>query len=547
MMPGQTTIDLRSQARNVDFSNAAATKVWKTGTGLPASCNVGEGYFLTSATAGQNLYLCTASGIWKAAGPAPLPFAGLGTNLQSVGGTFAPNAVPVIDATNTQVSSGCTAVAGSMTCTAGFSSGSGATRITASEGGAPTAPPAGEQTLYIDSADHNLKALDSGSVVRQYATLGGAETLGSKTLTNPSLGGSALTSTFLNEGTTGTVLGKLAKLTGNPAAAVLVGSSDAGGAVGIVTGGAGATGSAEVATAGQATCVFDGATAAGDYVSISATVAGDCHDNGSAYPSSGQILGRVLSTNASGGTYPMILFGPEMQGGTGSAGRGVSGGSSSFDPLDESTVWVRDEMIDNSQWAFYADTGGVFVSGDPTYGDPAHPGVFQMNTGANAGYGATISLAWPNSAYVMHYPQGQVWEMRWVIRIGNVSGAYYEFGFNDNGNHDGLRVTYNPLLGSNWFGASRSGDSDTIVDLQTPAVSSAWAKIRMRSDMTKVYFSVNGGAEKTICPSGCDVTGSFGLGGGSQVYPYASVRSQTSASAALGVDFFAMQISGVSR
>src|SRR5262249_2193195 len=62
----------------------------------------------------------------------------------------------------------------------------------------------------------------------------------------------------------------------------------------------------------RASCVFDGATTAGDYVQISSTTGGDCHDAGSAYPSVGQVLGRVLSTNGAGGTYAIEVFGPEI-------------------------------------------------------------------------------------------------------------------------------------------------------------------------------------------------------------------------------------------
>ena len=39
-----------------------------------------------------------------------------------------------------------------------------------------------------------------------------------------------------------------------------------------------------------------------------------CHDAGSTYPTSGQILGRVLSTNGSSGTYTIELFSTEERG-----------------------------------------------------------------------------------------------------------------------------------------------------------------------------------------------------------------------------------------
>jgi hypothetical protein len=65
---------------------------------------------------------------------------------------------------------------------------------------------------------------------------------------------------------------------------------------------------------GTASCVFDGATTAGDYVQASATVAANCHDAGASYPTSNQVLGLVLSTNASGGTFTVFLYGLEIRG-----------------------------------------------------------------------------------------------------------------------------------------------------------------------------------------------------------------------------------------
>jgi hypothetical protein len=60
-----TKVDLRRQTRNVDFSGADYTKPSKTGTGLPSTCSLGETYFRTDATAGQNFYGCTAPNVWS--------------------------------------------------------------------------------------------------------------------------------------------------------------------------------------------------------------------------------------------------------------------------------------------------------------------------------------------------------------------------------------------------------------------------------------------------------------------------------------------------
>lgn len=126
----------------------------------------------------------------------------------------------------------------------------------------------------------------------------------------------ALIVPFTNASSTGTTVDKLVKLTSGHA--VIMAISDTDNSVGIAVNGAGTSGTVQVAVNGVTLCVFDGATTAGDYIQISSSTAGDCHDTGStSRPGSGQSLGRVLSTNVSGGTYAVSLL---LNGATGSAG-----------------------------------------------------------------------------------------------------------------------------------------------------------------------------------------------------------------------------------
>lgn len=60
---GQTRVDLRVQGNNVDFRSAPFTRPVKTGGELPTSCETGDLYFLTTASAGSNLHVC-AAGQW---------------------------------------------------------------------------------------------------------------------------------------------------------------------------------------------------------------------------------------------------------------------------------------------------------------------------------------------------------------------------------------------------------------------------------------------------------------------------------------------------
>jgi len=163
-----------------------------------------------------------------------------------------------------------------------------------------------------------------------------------------------------NAGSTGTTLNKLAKLTGAPSTAVRAATTDTGGIIGVVIAGAGTSGNAVVQLASNVSCVFDGATTAGDYVQVSSSTGGDCHDAGASFPSSGQVLGRVLSTNGSGGTYSMDLFPAEIDAGA-NAGTGTQYGEtywSSSSALGSTTP----PTVDGNYTCGYQVTGGVALA-----------------------------------------------------------------------------------------------------------------------------------------------------------------------------------------
>jgi hypothetical protein len=138
-------------------------------------------------------------------------------------------------------------------------------------------------------------------------------------------------SNFTN-GAAGTTLNQLAKLVvlGAGSVAVNTAITDTGGVVGIVVGGAGTTGINVIQSSGQVLCIFDGATTAEDYVQISSTVAGNCHDTGAAtYPTSGgQVIGRALVT-AAAGTSLLDLFPHEIR----ASSAGVTPGCTNFTPV----------------------------------------------------------------------------------------------------------------------------------------------------------------------------------------------------------------------
>lgn len=123
---------------------------------------------------------------------------------------------------------------------------------------------------------------------------------------------------------TGTVNNRLTKLVGG--LAQFMATTDSSGSIGITaTGGGGSGTTATIQQSGQATCFFDNATTAGDYVQISALTGGSCHDFGATLPTTGQIIGRVLVTSALSATpLSLDLFSPEIIGGQVGAATGCN-------------------------------------------------------------------------------------------------------------------------------------------------------------------------------------------------------------------------------
>ncbi len=69
----QTTVDLRTQAKSIDFTGANSTKVLKAAITLPATCVTTELFLLTSALPGSNIYVCTATNTWTVQTGTTLP------------------------------------------------------------------------------------------------------------------------------------------------------------------------------------------------------------------------------------------------------------------------------------------------------------------------------------------------------------------------------------------------------------------------------------------------------------------------------------------
>lgn len=152
--------------------------------------------------------------------------------------------------------------------------------------GSPTGGAEGAGTINVQSGVYNNGTLLANS-------------------TGTSLGVAPLLEQLPNLASPGTTANTLTIYSGNAVTAALTTSTT--NAMGICVSNCGTTGNALIAIGGQVGCVFDGATTAGDFVEVSTTVGGDCHDAGATVPTNVGVYGVVLSTNASGGTYSVDL------------------------------------------------------------------------------------------------------------------------------------------------------------------------------------------------------------------------------------------------
>ena len=143
ILSAQTSIDLRTQSKSVDFSGAISTIPFKTGLALPATCSQGEAFMDLDETPGENLYLCVAADTWSKAGSG-----GSGTGDVSGPGGATQYGVAIFgDATGGVLAeaTGCVYSAdggrGILSCNGGFEGGDGTeqggliTRETVANGG----------------------------------------------------------------------------------------------------------------------------------------------------------------------------------------------------------------------------------------------------------------------------------------------------------------------------------------------------------------------------------------------------------------------------
>ena len=255
----------------------------------------------------------------------------------------------------------------------------------------------------------------------------------------------------------------------------------------------------------------------------------------------------------------------------------VAGSTVSFNPLDSSIAWWREEFMGGGlqgtgtvgAWGFTSSQfsgGSVVTQNVGSLSVTGHPGVYRLASAASpvAGSGAVMALGVAGAVNSDDLTSLN-FDAKWVIRMNpTLTSQRVRVGFGN---------TFNSLTpGHGWFfrydtdsaydddmkgsgdgrwvfqmcsGSSCTTDSGGSTLDMGVAPSSNWTTFRMRTQAGTLYLSINGGPELTACASGCNTTilpiSNQGL------YPLVAAGTADTSSVSTDVDLIAGMIYGLNR
>lgn len=215
-------------------------------------------------------------------------------------------------------------------------------------------PISGDATLSSSGALTVTKTNGSNFAASATTDTTNASNISSGSMTRPI----AISLANANPGTSANLIAISTTSGGSPAVTTAA-TSTTQGVLGICINGCGNTGTATIQQSGLANCVFDGGVTLNDYVTLSTSVAGDCHDEGNAQTPGILTIGSVVNvTNASAGTYQIQVGLPTDAVGAGATGitSGASVGNPAYYSATGTVNFVTREIHLNSSNAGHGKT-----------------------------------------------------------------------------------------------------------------------------------------------------------------------------------------------
>lgn len=482
-----------------DASSASSTRPAKAGTTLPGSCAVGELFFRTDAAAGQNLYFCTATGIWT-------QMAGGGTGHAQNTDTGTAAAVFQID------------------------SGAGGPKLK-NEAGTLAIRTAGD-TDYAPLKAKMLTAGDgsaqAGLVLPELAANGSNDfrIYGASDQTADGCiivsGQPGPNQILQGTGTTAAVDGKTCRVMAwaDPAA---------GGSGGDVSSNTATSVNGEIA-------LFSGTT--GKLIQRAG-------GSGVARLTSG-VLGTV-SGNASDCV--------KVDGSSGACG---TGGGSGFDPFDNTTRWWMEEFVGNGVGSGYFGEHSWYYNGSSGYGainadaPSGRVGIVSIYTASADSSWAVISINGGGQGPVAGLNSTAGWELQWTFNIESAANERVCLGFGSTSSaaaqNDAYLACFDTAIdATNWIAMTCSGGTCLNSHLTTTlgaATTTGYHRVRIFSDTAgHIKFQLDAGAIAEAC-NGC--AGINQTPSGNAKKPMALVMSQSGGGAkVLNLDKVAFKWTGL--
>jgi len=180
---GQTELNLATQSKNADFSGFPFTRTVTVGTAVPATCQIGQLFFETTAPSGQNLFGCTGVNVWAQLG-------GSNNYLTGLTGDVAASGSGTVSATLATVN-GAPGLCGDATHVC---------QVTTNGKGLVTA----QSAVAIAGAGNMIGVQNNGTLIGNVTTVNFGSGLmatlsgNTATITSSGSGGSGSTTTFAN-------------------------------------------------------------------------------------------------------------------------------------------------------------------------------------------------------------------------------------------------------------------------------------------------------------------------------------------------------------
>jgi hypothetical protein len=234
--------------------------------------------------------------------------------------------------------------------------------------------------------------------------------------------------------------------------------------------------------------------------------------------------------------------------------------AASFSPMDRTVAYLRDEFtpaIQNDAATIILGNLGWMRQNNPTVAysttnlSQSHPGILRFT---NSAAGASALDLGASSAALLANPTAYTnWEAQFTFRplaTANTTfrmGLYNAFATNPT---DYYGLIFTGGTDTNWQVVMRAASGSTLTADSGVAVSTSnWYTMRVRSlvaGTVLVSFSTNGGAfstEKTICASGCDVTGTMPT---TVMTPFFYTYT-SSGTTSMDIDWFGFNATGLTR